>query len=137
MSDNKDPEQNEYDDDEYKYYPSYEYNEYGYPKEFKFDWTSWEMWLKEALNDIVQESPTTWNTGKTKEFPVNGSTSKGAYNESLFAYLGSNCYNEPVWKSEYFVKNELHQEYIKHIQSNAEHFLKQPLYYKGLFDNLN
>lgn len=137
----EDPEQNEYDDDQYKYYPDggqfSEYNEYGYPKQFKFDWASWQLWLEQAIQDIVQENENTWNTGSKKKFPVNGSTSKDVGNNSLFAFLGSNCYNEQVWKAKYFVKDELNQEYVKHLQSHAAHFLKQPLYYKGLFDNLN
>ena len=31
-----------------------EYNEHGYPKEFKFDWTSWQEWLEEAIKDIYE-----------------------------------------------------------------------------------
>ena len=50
------PEYNEYDDDEYKFYPN-EYNEHehGYPKAFKFDWASWEKWLSQAIKEIYEE----------------------------------------------------------------------------------
>ncbi len=49
-----DPEHYEYDDDEFKNYP-HEYNEYGYPKQFKFDWDAWESWLLQAMKDIAHQ----------------------------------------------------------------------------------
>ena len=46
----KDPEYNDYDDDDYKNYPE-EYNEHGYPNSFKIDWGAWEEWLSETIKD--------------------------------------------------------------------------------------
>ena len=37
----KDPEHNDYDDDDYQNYPE-EYNEHGYPNSFKIDWGAWD-----------------------------------------------------------------------------------------------
>ena len=53
-----DPEYNEYDYDDYNFYPEKK------PQQpFKFDWTVWEQWLEDALNDIIQEqNPNTWQT---------------------------------------------------------------------------
>ena len=141
-----DPEQNEYDDDEYKYYPDggqfNEYNEHGFPKEFKFDWSAWELWLKQALDDIVEEGKT-WTVGgfdnneEEQKFPVSGALPNGALKDKYFMYLGSNHYDEAVWKAKYFIVNEIDQEYKKHIVQHAQHFLKQPSYYRGMFDILN
>jgi hypothetical protein len=125
----QDPEHQDWDDDEYKYYPA-EYNEYGYPKDFKFDWSSWEKWLKQAIEDIVKEGDNTWLVNPSKK------SNKVSKNE-MFAYLGSNSYNEPVWKNKYFVDQKINQQYNNHIIAHAAYFLKQPAYYKGLFDILN
>jgi hypothetical protein len=125
---NQDPEHEDYDDDEYKYYPN-EYNEFGYPKQFNIDWAAWEKWLKDALDEIVQEGDNTWL--------VNPSAKSKKSKEQLFAYLGTNSYNEAVWKNKYFVVDQINKQYNNHIVSHAAHFLKQPAYYKGLFDILN
>jgi hypothetical protein len=52
-------------------------------------------------------------------------------------YLGNNYWNEGVWKKKYFVRDKLQEEYVKHLQSHARHFLTQPRYYKGLYEILN
>ena len=52
-------------------------------------------------------------------------------------YLGNNYWNEGVWKQKYFIRDKLHEEYVKHLQSNARHFLNQPRHYKGLYEILN
>ncbi len=127
-----DPEQEDYDDDEYNYYPKNEY-------EYNFDISAWEKWLKQAIESIVQENENTWivQPNESKKFPVSGSASKDVDKNKLFAYLGSNHYQEGVWKAKYFIKDEINDLWNKHIQANAVHFLKQPRYYKGLFDILN
>jgi len=137
------PEHNEYDDDEYKYYPDsaqfHEYNEHGFPKPFKFDWDSWEIWLSQAIKDIVHEKDNVWLLGNyksSKEQPVSNNISKIPKNK-YFEYLGNNNYDEAIWKRKYFVVDKMQQEYKNHISSHAAHFVKQPIYYKGLFDNLN
>ena len=141
MADYNDPEYNEYDDDDYIQYP-YDYNEYnahGYPKNFKFDWSSWELWLKQALEDIVEEN-NTWTVGGNKDetkFPVSGALPKSTFNNKDFMYLGSNHYDEAIWKSKYFIVDDINKKYKAHILQHAVHFLKQPAYYKGMFDILN
>lgn len=134
---NNDPEYNEYDDDEHNYYP--EYNDYGYPansKKYNIDWSAWEKWLKKAIEEIVQEDENTWLVNPSKKFPVSDA-SKGASKEQFFMYLGSNHYDEAIWKKKHFVVDKLNLEYTNHIQSHASYFLQMPSYYKGLFDILN
>ena len=139
----KDPEHNDYDDDDYQNYPE-EYNEYGYPKNFKFDWNTWEAWLSQAIKEIYEENPNTWIVSNTpqkdqsKKFPVSDALSKGTLNyEKYFMYLGSNHYSEGLWKTKYLVHDRIEQEYKKHISANAAHVLKQPNHYRGMFDILN
>ena len=134
---NNDPEYNEYDDDDYNYYP--EYNEYGYPansKKFDIDWSAWEKWLKKAIEEIVQEDSNTWLVKPSKKFPVSDA-SNGTSKEQFFMYLGSNHYDEAIWKKKHFVVDKLNLEYTNHIQSQASYFLQMPSYYKGLLDILN
>ena len=139
----QEPEHEDYDDDEYKYYP--QYNEYGYPynsKKFDIDWTAWEQWLSKALKEIVEENHNTWSFGyaknnKSEKFSVSDGLSKGTLSDKYFMYLGSNHYDESVWKTKYFVCSKIEKAYKNHISSNAAHFLKQPSYYKGMFENLN
>jgi hypothetical protein len=52
-------------------------------------------------------------------------------------YLGSNHYNEAIWKTQYFLCDDINKMWKNHISSNAAHFLKQPEYYKGLHTILN
>jgi len=61
----------------------------------------------------------------------------GSFMPSIPLYLGNNQYNEPIYKTKHFVVNSIKNEYIKHLQNNATHFIKQPTYYKGLFDIMN
>ena len=131
-----DPEHEDYDDDEYKYYP--DGGEWS-KNSFKFDWSVWEKWLKDVIDDIIEENDNTWvvKPKQSEKFPVSDSTPKDVDNSQLFAYLGSNHYQEGVWKTKYFIKDEINELWNKHIQANAVHFLKQPRYYKGLFDILN
>lgn len=137
----QDPEHENYDDDEYKYYP--QYNDYGYPmnsKKFDIDWAAWELWLSDALKEIVQENPSTWSFGyksnASKKINCNN-TKKDSLGDKHFIYLGSNGHDEAIWKKKFFVLNKLEQDYKNHISSNAAHFLRQPNYYKSMFDILN
>ena len=135
---NNDPEYDEYDDDDYNYYP--EYDAYGYPanpKKFDVDWSAGEKWLKKAMEEIIQEDINTWLVKPSKKFPVSDGLPKGAWGDKYFAYLGSNHYEEAVWKRKYFVIDEIDQQWKKHIQEHAVHFVKNPSYYKGLHDILN
>jgi hypothetical protein len=128
------PEHEDYDDDEYKYYPDggqfNEYNEHGYPKEFQIDWAAWEEWLKDAMSDIIKEKDDVWLVG-------NNLQNKGSLSDKCFVYLGNNNYDEAIWKIKYFINDKIDQQYKKHIQSHASYFVQQPEYYKGLYDNLN
>ena len=83
------PEYNEYDDDEYKFYPN-EYNEHGYPKAFKFDWASWEKWLSQAIKEIYEENSNTWeNLFEAKVDPKNPARLKKYNDEELDELLES------------------------------------------------
>ncbi len=135
-----DPEHKEYDDDEYNHYPQ-EYNEHGFPKDFKVNWKAWESWLSKAIKEIVEEDENIWVFGyenkQPKKFPVSDGLPKGAWGDKYFAYLGSNHYEEEIWKRKYFVIDKIEIEWKQHIRENAVHFLKNPSYYKGLHDILN
>tara|TARA_E500000331_G_scaffold347408_2_gene387571 strand:- start:810 stop:1226 length:417 start_codon:yes stop_codon:yes gene_type:complete len=134
-----DPEHYEYDDDDFQNYP-HEYNEHGYPKNFKFDWSAWESWLMDAIKDI-QEDNNSWYLGHYKVEEEKSSDKKsstgGSLNNKYFIYLGSNSFKEPIWKTKYFVVDKIQQEYNAHISAHAKHFLLQPQYYKSMFDILN
>lgn len=138
----QDPEHENYDDDDYNQYPSY--NEYGYQynsKKFDVDWAAWEQWLSKAIQEIVEEDKNVWvfghNLKDDKKFTINNASIKDTSKDKYFMYLGSNYYNEGVWKSKYFIVDNIEVEYKQHLASNAAHFLRQPHYYKGLYDNLN
>jgi hypothetical protein len=136
MSDIDEP----YNDDEYnddQYYP----NEDMHKKYFKFDekaWDAWGKWLYDAMNDIVDMTPNVWHVYgfPIKKFPVNDLL-PDTMEDKYFMCLGNNHYNEPIWKTKYLVKDNLNMSYKNHMASNAAYILKEPLYYKGLFDNLN
>lgn len=135
MHEDYDDYENAYDDDSQNY-PENPYKHY-----FKFDPQSWDMWgklLGDMFENIVEPSSNVWYVYGylSNELPVNSyisNTGKG----DTFQYLGNNYDNVKVWKKKYFVIDPIQQEYIHHIQNNAKYFLKQPSYYKGLFDILN
>lgn len=134
----QDPEHNDYDDDDYNYYP--QYNDYGYPsysKNFKFDWAAWEKWLADAIKEIVNEDDNVWLFGNYQAPPKKNKANINKLSDKYFMYLGNNQYDESVWKAKYFISDQLDTQYKNHIASNAAHFLQQPDYYKGMFENLN
>lgn len=112
----------DYDDniqDKYKHY-------------FKFDpeaWDTWGKWLYSALNDIISSNKS--------NFPVKDNLPDIGKYDKYYLYLGSNLYKEPVWKAKYFVSDKYQILWLNHIQNHVVYFLKQPSYYKGLFDILN
>lgn len=135
----QDPEHEDYDDDEYQYYP--EYNEHGYPQQFKFDWNSWELWLKDAIQDII-DAENTWVVGYSKKQPEPPEKSQEDIEiENLlkekFIFFGENKYKEPIWKTKYFIANYFDIFYKNHFMSNARHIIQQPNYYKSLYDIMN
>lgn len=138
MHQNEDDEN--YDDDE-AYYDSQE----KYKNYFKFDptaWDAWGKWLYDAMKDIVETNPNVWYTPYSVEgfpiqkFPVN-SYFPNAGKDKTFQYLGNNYDGVAIWKKKYFISNNIQMSYRKHIESHATHFLKQPHYYKGIFEILN
>lgn len=142
MNDSYDEEDDGYDDDQY----DYDNQNIWY---FKFDISqnpSFSKYINDIVNNIINpldesimdQIDKAWgiNTKNEVVFPVNSWNSNAGKNKP-FQYLGSNYNKEPIWKSKYFVVNKINTEYKLHIQKHVVHFLKQPSYYKGLFDILN
>lgn len=140
---------NEEDDnynDDHDYDDSQNNFESQYKKYFKFDPDAWDAWgkvLYDALNEIVEPSQNVWYIGLTniqgfpsKSFPVNSYFSNTG-KDKTFQYLGNNYDGKAIWKKKYFIYDPLHQKYIDHLKSHAEYFLKQPHYYRSLFEVLN
>lgn len=127
----------DYDDEDYSHdNPENQYKHY-----FKFDPDAWDAWgkmLYDALNDVVEFSPNVWYIQgfPFKSIPVNSYISNTGKNKT-FQYLGNNSDGAAIWKKKYFISDPLHQKYIDHLKSNAEYFLQQPQYYRGMFDILN
>ena len=135
----------DYNDDYDDYEDSQDNLENKYKHYFKFDpeaWDAWGKWLYDAMNEIVETSPNVWYTipniegFPSKSFPVNSYFSNTGKDHS-FQYLGSNYEGVKVWKKKYFIIDPIQHNYVNHIQTHAVHFLKQPSYYKGMFDILN
>lgn len=131
-------EDDNYDDyDDSQDYPESQHKNY-----FKFDPSAWDAWgkmLYDALNDIVEYSPNVWYIGPgfdKKPFPVNSYFSNTG-KDKTFQYLGNNYDGVKVWKKKYFANDKTQHSYINHIVAHSVYFLKQPHYYKGLFDILN
>jgi hypothetical protein len=128
-----------YDNDDMEYDDEYDKDSFDqkYKHYFKFDPDAWDAWgklLYDTLNDVVEYSPNVWHV---YGFPVNSYISNTGKDNKSFQYLGVNYDGVGIWKSEYFIYNKIFHDYIKHIQNHAAYFLKQPHYYKGLFDILN
>ena len=69
--------------------------------------------------------------------PVNSYFSNTVNGFDSVLYLGNNYQNQQIWKTKYFIKNELEIEYKNHIKNYPAYFVRQPAYYKGMFDILN
>lgn len=135
----------EYDDDDYHDYdhPSLNPNQWY----FSFDVSNnsgLSKWLVDMLSNLKWTSDSDINIFDinnipgfpVKKFPVN-SWNPNTGGTKKPQYLGSNYYGEQIWKSKYFVSDPINQEYKNHLQHNAAHFIRQPKYYKGMFDILN
>lgn len=131
------------DDDFYDDDPNNPENKYKHY--FKFDPEAWDAWgkmLYNTLNDLFDPSSNVWYATynvpgfPSKKFPVNSYFSNTG-KDKTFQYLGNNYDGVGVWKKKYFISNPINDHHIKHLQSHATYFLKQPTYYKGLFDILN
>jgi hypothetical protein len=129
---------NEYDDDEYDYdHPSLN----PYQWFFKFDVgqdSPLSSWISDLINSVMNNDFDIQNIPAfpVNKFPVN-SWNPDAGKGKIFQYLGSNYNGEPIWKSKYFIHDELQSEYINHLSSHAAYFVKQPSYYKSLYEILN
>lgn len=137
------------DEEEYEDYDDYDYD-YGtldpYKFYFKFDvaGTPLSDWITNMINNVsgnpVDKIDQSFGITNISDFPF-VSLPVSSWNpnteDNKFQYLGSNYVKEPIWKSKYWINNPINQSYKAHIQSNAAHFIKQPAYYKGLFDILN
>jgi hypothetical protein len=132
MHDQYDDEDDGYDDEHYDKDYNDQYDPYKFYFQFDMSNTPLSDWITKMINDIVNKEI---DFDKMIVFPVN-SWNPNTVNDK-FQYLGSNYYKEPIWKSKYWAYNPINNEYKSHIQSNAVHFIKQPSYYKGLFDILN
>lgn len=132
----EDYEDEDYDDEHDYDHPSLN----PYKWFFKFDVgpdTPLSKWINDIVNDFMGASDMINNTGfPPKMFPVN-SWNPDTGKSNSFQYLGSNYQGSPIWKKQYFVVDKIGNEYTLHLQSHAQHFVKQPTYYKGLFDILN
>lgn len=143
MSNTDEPydEDDNYEDDT-KYYP-----DGGMHKQyFKFDpsaWDAWGKWLYDAMKNIVETSPNVWYTPTKiegwpiKKFPVNSYFPNTGKDKKTFQYLGSNYDGVNIWKKKYFISDPMQNMYIDHLSNHAAYFVKQPHYYKGMFDILN
>ena len=133
MQDPYDDEDDGYDDDYYDKDYNDQYDPYKFY--FKFDVTQnspLSDWISKMISDIFNKD---YDIDKMIVFPVN-SWNPNTVNDK-FQYLGSNYNQEPIWKTKYFVSNTINQEYKNHLQYHASYFIRQPNYYKGLFDILN
>ena len=109
---------------------------------FKFDVTSSPLsdWVQKMIDQIVGKSvPLDPNTigYSPVSFPVNGCFSNTVSGGNSLLYLGNNHYNEPIYKAKHFLENKVQNAYTNHLQQHASYFVKQPAYYKGLYDILN
>ena len=121
-----------YDDDDIPYDP--------YKFFFQFD----TEWIAKYIDQIVKKlSESDYDYKITniegfpyKSLPVNSWLSNTAAGSSSL-YLGNNYWNEGIWKKKHFVTDKLQNEYILHLQSHSAYVVKQPRYYKNLFEILN
>ena len=136
----------DYNEENYDYSQDYDQNQSDWSKfYFKFDVSNSPVsdWFQKMINEWIKSIPPKKIDWNIKEFfpsvslPVNNwsHNTESGFNSPL--YLGVNYYNQPIWKSKYFVLDKMKNNYINHLTSHAVYFLKQPSHYKGLFDILN
>jgi hypothetical protein len=138
MHDPYDDEDDGYDDDHYDHDYNDQYDPYKFY--FKFDITNTPLsdWIQKTINDMLNDTFDIKNVEgfPVSQFPVN-SWNPNTANNKKFQYLGSNYAGEQIWKTKYFAFDPINAMYKLHLQSHAGYFIKQPNYYKGLFDILN
>ena len=135
-----------YDDSEEEDYEEYDHDHPSlnpYQWYYKFDIgpdTPISKWITDIVNNFIGSSED-FNIVNIpgfppKKFPVS-SWNPDTGKDNTFQYLGSNYQGSPIWKKQYFIVDNINNEYKLHLQNHAEHFVKQPIYYKGMFDILN
>lgn len=141
---------NPYDDDSYSDYDDYDDShdyDQSQPNWKKFYFTfdvgtdgSLSDWVKKMMDNLLNNDfqPQFIEGFSPVSFPVNDLFSQHTVSggDSLL-YLGNNHNNEQVWKKKYFIHDKLGTDYVLHLQSHAGYFLRQPKYYKGLYEILN
>lgn len=127
-------EEDSYDDEYYDHDYGHKYDPYKFY--FKFDISNSPMsdWMQKFIDDLISNP---FGTDNVTGFPVKDLNPIYGGESKAPLYIGNNLYKEPIWKTKYFVCDKINITYKNHIKSNAVHFLKQPTYYKGLFDILN
>ena len=139
----QEPEHDDYDDDDYNYYPEHSGDDYSeYTKKFNIDWAAWEQWLSKTIKEIAEEDNNVWVFGhklsdKTEKKSKTTFQSSSKLTDKTFIYIGNNKDNDAVWKKKYLAKNQIQIQYNNHISCHASYYLMQPAYYKGMFDILN
>ena len=136
----QEPEHEDYDDDDYNFYPHQD-NQDNNNIPFSFDWNTWEMWLSDVLKEIIQQENIEGNTW-TFTFPNYSSQKKNKKKQNPelnnnILYFGKNQYDEAIWKTKYFICNYFDIQYKNHFMAHAAHIIKQPNYYRSMFDILN
>ena len=128
-------------DDPYKFYFQFDTEWIKKYMDFLFNKIEYKWISNEVIEDVLKNLPN-YNLPLLPDgfspisLPVSSWLSNTVEDKTSL-YLGSNYWNEGVWKKKYFIENKLQNEYVKHLQSHAGHFLRQPSYYKGLYEILN
>jgi hypothetical protein len=131
----QDPEHNEYDDDDYNYYPHENYDdffkEFGKltPEEIN---EKWQAWIENVLDDLLFDGAT---ISFNPKFPVSDS-SKGAEDQPPL-YLGMGHNGLPIWKTFWFKDWGLYNVWKSHMNQHSAYILKEPTYYKNLYEIMN
>lgn len=141
---------NPYDDEPYNDYDDYD-DSHDYDQSqsnwqkfyFSFDVDAGGAlsdWIKNIIDGIKDDNIKINNIPgfPVVSFPVNDLFSHNTVSggDSLL-YLGNNHNKEQIWKKKYFIHDKLGTDYVLHLQSHAGYFLRQPRYYKALFEILN
>lgn len=115
---------------------------------FKFDVSSGPIseWVQKMIDNLINKPPSDTNDWYTinnisdfpfVSLPVTDWLSNTVSGGNSLLYLGNNQYNEPIYKAKHFLENKLVNSYTNHLQQHASYFIKQPSYYKSLYDILN